>query len=148
MKKLVLIAVLLVIFSCKNDDNDPCNPAVDFTSLEMEYGCIDTEYQTDINLSNDFVVIKSQTQFNTLVTGNCQPTIDFSKYNLIIGKQSLPSGNDSIDYTIVKDCDSNDIEMNVTFNQNSTTEAPNLTFHALIPTLQNNQNVLVSIHIN
>ncbi len=149
MKNIMVYFILLCLISCGNDDEAPCkNMPVTFTSLENEYGCVNTKYQTEIGLLNDFVIIRNQTEFNNQVSGTCQPLINFMSYDLIIGKQNLTSGNSSIDYNIVENCETESIEIDVTFNQNSTTEAPNLTYHVLLPKIDNNQEVLVTIEIN
>ena len=102
----------------------------------------------EIDLSNDFTIIRTQNIFNDLVSGSCHPEIDFGIYDLIIGKKGLVSGNSSIDYELTENCETHNQNLKVTFNQNATMIAPNLTYHALIPKLENRQTVSVDIEIN
>jgi len=146
--RILFISILLIgIFSCNNDD-DCTDTILNTTSLEFEYGCTNTEYQMDIELSENFMIIKNQLDFAEFVTGSCQPTIDFAVYDLIIGKKGLTNGNTSIDYELIENCETGNENLIVTFNQNETTEAPNLTYHALIPKLGDEQELNVEIIIN
>ncbi len=145
MKNLFYLLVTVFLFvSCKNnDDCEDLNVAT--TSLEAKYGCVNTKYQMDIDLSQTFTVIKNQTDYNALVTGSCQPNIDFVTYDLVIGKQALGNGNTSINYELIENCQTGNQTLKVTFNQNETTVAPNLTYHALIPKLKEGQELNVEI---
>tara|TARA_B100000809_G_scaffold265414_2_gene324174 strand:+ start:338 stop:586 length:249 start_codon:yes stop_codon:yes gene_type:complete len=60
IKCITAISLSFITQSCSNKDD--CTPATfDITSLEMKYGCTNTTYQMDIDLSEDFIFIKSQT---------------------------------------------------------------------------------------
>lgn len=144
----LILMVSIVIFSCNNDDGVCTDINVSTTSLESEYGCTNTKYQMDIDLSNDFMIIRNQADFNALVTGSCLPSIDFDTYDLVIGKQSFASGNTSIEYLLVEDCETANQNLTVTFYQNATAVAPNLTYHALIPKLDDGQVLNVEIVVN
>src|SRR5690606_38237370 len=100
-----------------------------------------------LEISDDFIVIKEQTDFNSRVTGNCNPDIDFSTFDLIIGKQQLTSGNESIDYQLTENCNTGNYVLEVTFNQNIATVAPNLTYHRLIPKLPEGKEITVTTEI-
>ena len=127
-----LLCIICVGCQQKDDDSASCEDlVVPFTSLEAEYGCTNTPYQTEINLDNTFTVISSQEVFDALVFGTCTPTIDFDTYDLIIGKNGLRNGNISISYELIENCETNVLTLTVTFLQNVTLEAPNLTYHVL-----------------
>ncbi|MCD2259556.1 hypothetical protein [Psychroserpens luteolus] len=149
MRKFILSFVIVLSFvlvsACSSDDE--CSPVIlEITSLEAEYSCINTPYQMDIDLSEEFVIIRSQFVFDNLVTGSCMPQIDFVAYDLLIGKKALTSGIDNIDYDgLVKNCENGQFSLTVTFVQNATTEAPNLTYHVLVPKLDANDIINVSI---
>lgn len=149
LRILIISILILGIFSCDNDDNCSDND-INITSLESEYGCTNTKYQMDIGLSEseNYIIISNQSDFTDLVIGSCQPAIDFSVYDLVIGKQGLANGNSSIDYKLVKSCDTDNLKLTVTFNQNDTMIAPNLTYHALIPKINEEQELSVEIIIN
>ena len=85
----------------------------------------------DIDLSDNFMIIRNQLDFTEFVTGSCHPSIDFSTYDLVIGKKGLTSGNESIEYELIENCETGNLNLKVTFFQNITTVAPNLTYHAL-----------------
>ncbi|MFK5889889.1 MAG: hypothetical protein QM486_04075 [Flavobacteriaceae bacterium] len=147
LRILIISILFLGFYSCNNDNNCTDN-VVNITSLENEYGCTNTKYQMDIDLSDNYMIISNQLDFAEFVSGSCQPTIDFSIYDLVIGKKGLGNGNESIEYELIENCETENQSLTVTFNQNETTEeAPNLTYHALIPKLRNEQELNVEIVI-
>jgi hypothetical protein len=150
MKLKIFLLTMVVFFTaaCKSDDDGCTSQTITTTSLEAEYGCVNTKNQMDIALNDDFVVITTQSGFDSQVTGTCQPEIDFTMFDLVIGKKALTSGNTSITYELVKNCALEELTLTVTFNQNSTTEAPNLTYHRLIPKLTAGETISVDIQID
>jgi len=130
------------------DSLEILNSTIETTSLEAENNCINTLYQSDIDLSENYTIIRSQSAYDNLVTGSCQPQIDFSQYDLVIGKKGLPNGIISVDYQLFENCENQDLELQVQFNLNLTTVAPNVTYHRLIPKLGVEQNLIVEITMN
>jgi hypothetical protein len=161
MKKMFPFCFCLItLFSCNKETNDketttdkkkdeaPCEVVNSVpTSLEAEYGCINTKYQMNIALNNTFQVIKTQSQFNSLVTGTCMPNIDFTRYDLIIGKKGLLNGNKNISYALVRDCPNNKMTLNVSIQNDLTATAPNITYHALVPKLNPTEQVMVNVTV-
>ena len=137
---------LSLLSSCDKDVDCQEQQSLPVTSLEQEYGCTDTRYGLAIDLSDDYTIIRSQSGFNDLVTGSsCKAEIDFSKYDLLIGKKRLSNGNVSIDYALTRVCPSNKLRLKATFNQDISAQAPNITYHALIPKLKGKESVDVEI---
>ena len=144
--------LLLVLISCQVDMDDEMD-CVSLgilllpNSLEEVYGCSDTRY-LEVALSENYALVRSQEEFEALVTGEgCSPEIDFIKYDLVIGKKGLPSGNTSIDYELGYTCNRGELLLQVTFNQNGYLEAPNITYHALIPKLSEGEYVSVELEV-
>ncbi|GER58784.1 hypothetical protein [Patiriisocius marinus] len=147
--KISALLLLMLVISCGNDDDTNCEDTiVNLTSIETEYGCTNTPYQLDVNLQDDFTILSSQDAFEALTESECNPLIDFETYDLIIGKQGLSNGFDSIVYQAVEDCNTNSVSLTVTFTLNATAEAPNVTYHVLVPKLINPQGTTVEIIIN
>ncbi|MFT4611678.1 MAG: hypothetical protein ACJA1H_001250 [Glaciecola sp.] len=142
---IAAVSIIFAMQSCSNDDD--CSPLIiDVTSLEIEYGCTNTPYQMDIDLSEDFIIIRSQAVFDDLVSGTCAPQIDFEAHDLLIGKKGLTNGFESIDYDrLTKNCENNQLSLTISFVLNATAEAPNVTYHALVPKLGENEVVNVTI---
>jgi hypothetical protein len=161
MKKFIpFCCCMMLLVACnkeiKNQDNRtqkkneelPCEVVNSVpTSLEAEYGCVNTKYQMQIALQNNFKVIQSQAEFTAQVTGTCMPIIDFSNYALIIGKKGLTNGNRNISYALVRDCPNNKMTLNVTLQNDLTLNAPNITYHALVPKLNTNEQVAVNVTV-
>jgi hypothetical protein len=141
----LLVSISLLFASCSKEECSPMN--VNITNLEDEYGCVNTPYQMNIDLNQNFTIIRTPSEFNQVVTGSCQPDIDFDKYSLIIGKQGLSNGVSDITYLLSEECNADDYNLTVTFIKNATTEAPNLTWHVLTPHLDDNDQVKVIIEI-
>ncbi len=143
---IYLLITGLIIFSCDKEE-DCKNISLKTESLENLYGCTDTRYGLECRLSDNFEIIRSQQKFLDFTTGTCRPEIDFQLYDLIIGKKGLTSGNTSIDYKLIDDCKKGIKVLTVTFNQNIATVAPNLTYHALIPKLGDEETIQVDTNL-
>jgi len=151
MKNIILLIIVLIgFYSCKKiDENNNCeNKKKSITNLESEYGCVNTKGQMQIDLLNDFTIIKTQIIFDSLVSGNCNPNIDFNTYDLLIGKKGLANGNDTIYYELTENCETENLNLKVNFINNMTMIAPNITYHSLIPKLKSGQSIDVEIIIN
>lgn len=145
----LLLTIITLCIGCSSSDDPGCvSLPVDFTSLETEYGCENTKNLLEIDTTEVFTILSSQQEFEAITSGPCMPQIDFTTYDLIIGKRDLSSGNNSISYEATQDCSTNILQLTVTFNQNATTEAPTLTFHILVPKLLNPDTTIVDIVIN
>lgn len=97
----------------------------------------------DLELSDDYIIIRDQSSFISRVEGNCKPDIDFSTFDLVIGKKQLTTGNESIEYQLTENCHTGNPVLEVTFKLNETTVAPNLTFHRLIPKMAQGKELVV-----
>lgn len=148
MKKtgfLIFFLPSLLLFSSCSTEGNICNETIPVTSLEEIYGCANTAYQMEIDLTEDYTIIRSQTEFEEQVAGSCLPQIDFSKYSLVIGKKWLSNGLVSINYRLIKECNKNKSILFVTFKTGMFTNAPNVTYHALIPRLAEGETIDVQI---
>jgi len=145
--RILTIISLIILTSCSNDDDAGCFVSdVDFTNLEAAYSCENTKNLVEIDLVDTFTLINSLAEYDAQVSGPCMPQIDFDIYTLIIGKQNLANGNTSISYDYINDCATNTNTLTVTFNQNETAQAPNLTYHILSPKIDDNTTVEVLIN--
>ena len=82
-----IIAFLLCILSCSKKDN--CKEELlTIKHFETENGCINTRFSLQIDLNNECTIIRSKDTYDSKVTGICHPSIDFTIYDLVIGKQS------------------------------------------------------------
>jgi len=125
--------------SCKNDPEE-----LNYTSLEAEYGCDDTRFMP-VDISETYTVLHTQADFDSLASGPCNPAIDFSAYDLVIGSKQLAGGNDSIEYHLYRTDEGQ--ELQVTFHQNPALISPIITYHALVPKLGDEETVSVEITV-
>ncbi len=147
--RILSILITILLISCSTNDDSGCFVSdIDYTNLEAAYSCENTKYLVDIDLQDTFVLINSQAEFDAQITGTCMPQIDFETYTLIIGKQGLANGNTSISYDYINDCEIDTNTLTVTFTQNATTEAPNITYHILSPKIAESTTVEVITNIS
>lgn len=147
--RLLTIILLIFFISCSSSDDPGCFVSdIDFTNLEAAFSCENTKNLVEIDLENTFTLIKSQAEFDAQITGPCMPQIDFDLNTLIIGRMALSNGNTSISYDYSNDCATDTNTLTVTFNQNNTDVAPNLTYHILSPKIAESTTVEVITNIN
>ncbi len=148
MKIFLLLILLATSFSsCDDEDSNDatCDDIIlEAKSLESEYGCVNTLYSMNIESSQTFVLITTQDQFDTLVTGTCMPTIDFNTFDLVIGSRGFSNSVKSVTYQLTRDCVTQNQNLAITFNLVATANAPFITYHALIPKLKNEEIVSVT----
>lgn len=84
---LIYLFLAFLLFSSCSTEGDGCDKLVPIANLEDLYGCENTAYQMEIDLTEDHTIIRSQAEFEELVSGSCLPEIDFTEHNLVIGKK-------------------------------------------------------------
>ena len=147
MKKTILISAILIFFlSCSKKDN--CNEEQLLTKhFEMEYGCPDTKFTLQINLTNDAKIIRSTEEYDAQVSGSCHPAVDFSAYDLVIGRQSTGNYNDTILYDLKRTCPDKELLLTVDVIQSDLTMPSTVTYHALIPKLGDEEKLNVMVNV-
>ena len=146
MKYLLIICLFLIasILSC-GEVEIACSDAL------IEVGQIETVNECmilDVNLRDNFVVIRNQTDFAEVVNATCQTAIDFSEFDLLIGRIGLSNGLISIEYEHTRPCDTNIPQLNIIFNLNEPAVAPDVVYNALIPKLRDNESLQVNLISN
>jgi hypothetical protein len=146
---LVFVVIMACpLTACNNDDAECEQLPIETTSLEALYGCSDTPFGISIPLENDFIILSEQQWYDSLVTGFCQPEIDFENYDLIIGRQQLTKGLEDISYTYVRACPTLRYELRVKFTLDDQTVSPTVTYHVLVPKIMENEAVDLRIEMN
>ncbi|MFT2010487.1 hypothetical protein ACMA1I_17565 [Pontibacter sp. 13R65] len=153
-KRIALLPVLsLLILSACDKEPDCQYQRLPVTSFEKEYGCSNTLYEMDVKLPLDqphigHKIVSSQSQYDSLVTSTtCNPQIDFSAYDLVIGKVMTDREFSSAEYVLRNPCSSDTLSLVVVLN--NSTQSPTIisstTYSALIPKLSNNHVIDVTI---
>jgi hypothetical protein len=137
-----LTIVSLWLSSCKKECQDIVYNVESFESL---FDCQDTRNGLIIDLTNEAIIITSQSGFNSLVEGNCTPTIDFTTYDLIIGKKITQNLVDTIYYDYRADCPDRKKILKVEIIQSASATADTVVYHALIPKLKDDEGVSLTI---
>jgi hypothetical protein len=150
---LLAFSLTLFAFTCKKNQEEkvldnPCqNGTISLSSMETQYGCVNTKYGMRLNATEAFLVIRDQATFAANVTGSCLPVVDFNQYTLVIGKKQLINDNTSISYSATKNCDTKKVNLLVTITNNLGLAAPLVTWHTLLPALAVNETVDVAIEL-
>ena len=140
MKNVILILLLFVSIACNHiKDCEEIQLTTHHFDCEMTWNSID--------IQNDYIIIRSKEIYDTKVTGDCHPTIDFSLYDLVIGKQSSGNEIDTIKYDLRRTCPDNELTLTVDIIQSAATRPDNVVFHALIPKLGDEENLKVKINV-
>ncbi len=141
-----LLLLFVITFTACNPDDEPCDQGlIETVSLEEAYACSDTPNTIQLPIENDFIIISEQFWFDSLVTGFCQPEVDFEKYDLIIGSRQLNRGLNGISYFYNRACPGRRYELRVLFDLNAEVVSPIVTYHVLVPKIGENEAVDVSI---
>jgi len=139
------IILLSLLISCKKNDCD--EKILTAKHLESEYGCVNTKYSLVVDLQNNGKIIRSEEAYDTEVSGPCHPDIDFSKYDLVIGKQSSGNENDTILYDYRTACPDNEPTLTVEIIQSDVTRPDNVVYHAIIPKLGDEETLHIIVNV-
>jgi hypothetical protein len=115
--------------------------------FESDYGCADTRHTLIINLTNNCTIIRSKETYDSQVSGICHPDIDFTLYDLVIGKQSSGNNNDTITYDLRRTCPDNKLTLIVDIIQGLVTIPDNVVYHALIPKLGDEESLNIQVNL-
>jgi len=147
MKNSIIMAVFFFAsVSCTKKD-DCKETLLSIKHFESEYGCENTKHTLLIDTVNACVVIRSKESYDELVSGICHPEINFSLYDLIIGKQSTGNWNDTILYDYRKTCPENNLTLTIEIVQSDLTLPDNVVYHALIPKLGDEETLYLNINV-
>ncbi|HAS46710.1 MAG TPA: hypothetical protein DCS93_39870 [Microscillaceae bacterium] len=150
MRKILKItsvfAFILMLSACSRQDESCVNPTLNVEDLEKLNACMQPSlFEVDLPVG-DFVVVRSQTDFDKLFTPSECFNIDFSKNDLVVGKKELRSNLVSIDYTLTQDCKTNNLMLKVVFTRGLASVVSIVIYGTLIPKLQGEQMVTVTLN--
>ena len=147
MKNITLLSALLIcIMSCTKKDN--CKEEImNVKNFETDYGCVNTRFSLIIDLNNDCTIIRSKESYDSQVSGTCHPEIDFSLYDLVIGKQSTGNFNDTTLFDLRKTCPDKKLTLTIDIIQLDITQPSTVVYHALIPKLGDEESLNIQINI-
>jgi hypothetical protein len=140
---IILCITIVSLFACSSK----CEELIFSTnSLEDLYDCENTRYEMNIIPTGITTkIIKNQAQFDTIVSGRCQPAIDFATYDLIIGRHIASRQVDSIFYLYQIECPVDAKLLNVEFHLSANTMADTLIYHVLVPKLSEKDDFRVRV---
>jgi hypothetical protein len=139
----ISVFFLVVLSGC-----DKCKEkTMSAKQFENEFGCVDTKHDLTVDLTDECIIIRSDEEFNSKVTGTCHPDIDFALYDLVIGKQSTANEVDTILYEYGTVCPDDELTLAVDIVQSLITTPDNVVYHALVPKLGDEQGVFINVTV-
>ena len=147
MKLSIIFTLILLssLTSCKKND---CNEKMLTTkNFESDYGCQSTKYSLAVDLQNSAKIIRSKEAYDSEVSGPCHPDIDFSKFDLVIGKQSSGNENDTILYDYRSACPNNEATLTIDIIQSLATRPDNVVYHAIIGKLGDEESLKIIVNV-
>jgi hypothetical protein len=145
MKSAIAVSVFLIfILSCSKKD-DCKEEVISIKNLERDYGCQNTKYTLQMNLNDDVAIISTKESYDNVVSGNCHPDIDFSLYDLVIGKLSISNTNDTIKYELRRTCPGSKLTLAVDLIQLAVTQPSTIVYHSIIPKLGNEETLNIQL---
>lgn len=143
MKNWLIIYSLIVIFiAC--DPKDECQD-VKLPVSHLE--CENVRYSPQVDINNNYVIIRSSEIYDTQVKGDCHPVIDFTRFDLLIGRQASGNEVDTILYDLRRTCPDETLTLSVDIVQSGATRPDNVVYHALIPKLGDEETIRVKINL-
>ncbi|MXV37342.1 hypothetical protein GO491_01430 [Flavobacteriaceae bacterium Ap0902] len=144
MKLSVFLLVLMLLFSSCSDDDGCAHTTLDTYSIEEIYGCENTYESLTLKDNQDYYFITNAADYNEIVDTTCDFSIDFNKYDLIIGtRANFPS-----EYELYRTCRKDEVNLKLIFsaNDNPTTESYLFTFHVLVEKgiIKESDNIIIS----
>jgi len=96
-------------------------------------------------LNDDVAIISTKESYDNVVSGNCHPDIDFSLYDLVIGKLSISNTNDTIKYELRRTCPGSKLTLAVDLIQLAVTQPSTIVYHSIIPKLGNEETLNIQL---
>lgn len=143
---LLFVAILFCLLSCSKKD-DCKEQTLTLKHLEDEYGCPDTRHSLIVNLTNNCILIRSKESYDSQVSGTCHPEINFTLYDLVIGKQATANSVDTIIYDLKRTCPKSELTLSVQIIQGLETVPDNVVYHALIPKPGDEESLNIEINV-
>lgn len=140
---------VICLSSCASKANDVEVGCImpDLPSIKLEdLNTCKTNDPIEVNLpEGTHTIVQTQQRFEELViSAKCFERIDFSKYDLVIGKKQLTNNLAGIKYELSQSCESH--TLTVTLKQGMLTVAPPMvTYHLLIPKININPHITIQV---
>lgn len=88
----LLIMLLLFGLGCNKDIQDGKYSEIDFQKFS-DFGCPNnTPWHLNPSYKGEIYLLKSKQEFEKCVTIDCNPNIDFSNYNVLVGRKPFTTG--------------------------------------------------------
>ena len=140
-KIILVVFFILALTSCSSDDNGQSAPCVDVKySVEpfSFYGCsiYDTNFAPDT-----YAIFRNQDDLNSMINQTC--VLPLYQKDAFAGRKQLYKQLDSIEYDLIKDCETNNYKLTVTFTTNNNVLTTTALYSGVIPKMQPGETITV-----
>ena len=149
MKIAPFVSILLILIASCNNDNTEIECIEGPIKIEhFDCGIYPNFYLPTFPI-NEYRLIRSKIEYDSLVDGRCHPGIDFSKYDLIVGAQALTTGLDTVIYESNRICPENQLFITITIKRTYTSVGTGgVGYNAIIPKLENENDLFVEVNVS
>jgi len=135
VKVSVVFLITFLIFSACSWQN--CiYEELEILHLESDFGCDYNVKSLLVDNWNQYIVIEDQKAFDTILNLECNPSINFRKYDLVIGQKSFPTWIDTFSYKLEFICPEEKVALTIDIVQTGLTVPGGIWYNAIIPKLK------------
>lgn len=139
---LLVLFVALFVAGCKKDDENGGFVEMEFLKF-ADFGCENGLPHLKPQYAGHYYIVSSQQELDEHLAGDCITQIDFSKYMVIIGSKSFPTGASLYDESVKESED--EVVYTVTFKTDETAVAMGVPYHVVIKKTEGRVNKNVKI---
>lgn len=142
----VLIAVI-VLHACTRKGQICVNPTPNAESIFTTLTCaIDSSQVKTTIPEGDFVIVRSQADFDKLIDPSDCLEVDFAKNDVVVGREDLSGNHVSTNYTLTENCETNHLELDVSFELGIALVFATRIYGVVVPKLSEGQTVNVVVN--
>jgi len=134
---------MVCVYSCA--ENDFCSGERIGVDTLDDFGCQNNSTANSVILTSaEFILVRNQEDFESMVMTLCSSTIDWSEYDLIAGNLQVEETVTDIRPFVSIDCSTNTVKVEFEILTSNVQDPSEITFSAFIPKLENDQELFVN----
>ncbi|MEL6390745.1 MAG: hypothetical protein AAFQ02_11325 [Bacteroidota bacterium] len=131
MSWILAVMTVSMLWGCAGEEN--CQAGVVDSICLSDLGCLNSEHEVKLNSTKEFELIRSQDEYEVLVTDPCDIQIDWQQYDLVIGNVQLDGRLLSIEKSALFSCTQQRLVLNVRMLISAQVSSEQVTWSFVIP---------------
>jgi len=127
--RISIFILLVALAGCKKDDKNGGFVEKEFLKFS-DFGCDNGLWRLKPNYAGHYYIISTMPELQEHVMSDCVPSIDFTKYVVLIGIKSFTTGASLYDEKVEER--ETEIVYTVTFKTNNATVLGSVSYHVVI----------------